>query len=300
MIHPHDPIAPALPLAGEGWGEGDGRVRAIARSALIRPADTLSRKREKGSHALDCVRASVIVLSILVLSGCASLVGDVRPFAPAPGVVSPYANPAAAPMAPTPVAATAPAAGDGGGSIFANAGGDGGGRGLRLFQDSKARDVGDLLTIVLVENTRAKTNAKTAVTKDAGVGLAAPTLFGQSVTYNGKSLLEADVEGKRKFGGAGDSAQSNQLAGNITVTVVQNLGNGNLLVAGKKQVRLNQGDELVQVQGIVRIADIGPDNRITSDRVGDAQIVYGGRGTLARSNAMGWLGRFFNSAAFPY
>jgi flagellar L-ring protein precursor FlgH len=48
------------------------------------------------------------------------------------------------------------------------------------------------------------------------------------------------------------------------------------------------------------VADIGPDNRITSDRVGDPQIVYGGRGTLARSNAMGWLGRFFNSALFPY
>ena len=44
----------------------------------------------------------------------------------------------------------------------------------------------------------------------------------------------------------------------------------------------------------------GPDNRITSDRVGEARIVYGGRGTIARSNAMGWLGRFFNSAAFPY
>jgi flagellar L-ring protein precursor FlgH len=247
-----------------------------------------------------------LVLACLVLaalSGCASLVGDVRTFAPPPGAVSPYAGSAMAAGAQSatsgaPVGVAVP--GDGGGSIFAGAGGAGGNRGLRLFQDNKARDVGDLLTIVLVENTRAKTNAKTAVTKDAGVGMAAPTIFGQSVTYNGKSLLQADVEGKRKFDGAGDSAQSNQLAGNITVTVVQDLGNGNLLVAGKKQLRLNQGDETVQVQGIVRTADIGPDNRITSDRVGDAQIVYGGRGTLARSNAMGWLGRFFNSAAFPY
>jgi flagellar L-ring protein precursor FlgH len=198
--------------------------------------------------------------------------------------------------------AYAPRTGDGGGSIFAatSSGGGGGDRGLRLFQDSKAREIGDLLTIVLVENTRAKTNAKTAVTKDAGLGLAAPTIFGQGVTYNGKPLLQAEIEGKRKFGGAGDSAQSNQLNGSVTVKVVEQLGNGNLRVAGEKQVRLNQGDELIQVQGIVRIADIGPDNRITSDRVGEAQIVYGGRGTLARSNAMGWLGRFFNSAAFPY
>lgn len=241
-----------------------------------------------------------LAIGVSLLAGCASIVGDVRPFEPAPGAASPYATPGmvaqAAQPAPLPVASSA---GDGGGSIYANAASSGN-RGMRLFQDTKARDVGDLLTIVLVENTRAKTDAKTAVTKDAGLGMAAPSLFGQSVTYNGKSLLEADVEGKRKFDGAGNSAQSNQLAGNLTVTVVKNLGNGNLLVAGKKQLRLNQGDELVQVQGIVRVADIGPDNRITSDRVGEAQIVYGGRGTLARSNAMGWLGRFFNSAAFPY
>lgn len=256
--------------------------------------------------------------ALIALSGCATVMGDVRPFAPVPVAArSPamaahlaaaqppgaaYAQPAYAPPAgAAPVSATPPpSASHSGGSIFASAGGVNGNRGLRLFQDTKAREVGDLLTIVLVENTQAKTNANTAVTKDAGIGMGAPSIFGQSVTYNGKSILQAEVEGTRKFGGAGDSAQSNQLDGDITVTVIEQLGNGNLRVAGEKRVRLNQGDELVQVQGIVRTADIGPDNRITSDRIGEAQIVYGGRGTLARSNAMGWLGRFFNSAAFPY
>ena len=243
---------------------------------------------------MNVAKALATACALLALSGCASIVGDVRPF-------EPVQTTAQAPAMPVPAAA-APSAGDGGGSIFANAqaGGGNGQRGMRLFQDSKARELGDLLTIVLIENTRAKTNAKTAVTKDAGIGMAAPTIFGQNVTYNGNPILQAEIEGTRDFAGAGDSAQSNQLAGNITVTVVEQLGNGNLRVAGEKRVRLNQGDELVQVQGIVRVADIGPDNRITSDRVGDARIVYGGRGTLARSNAMGWLGRFFNSAAFPY
>ncbi|GAB3308236.1 flagellar basal body L-ring protein FlgH [Luteimonas notoginsengisoli] len=242
-------------------------------------------------------RALLLAAALLALTGCATVMGDVRPFAPV-GAQAPAPGYAAA-AAPVP-AAYATRSGDGGGSIYGGAAaGNGGDRGLRLFQDSKAREVGDLLTIVLVENTRAKTNAKTAVTKDTGLGMAAPSIFGQSVTYNGKPLLQAEIEGTREFNGAGDSAQSNQLNGNITVRVVEQLGNGNLRVAGQKQVRLNQGDELVQVQGIVRIADISPDNRISSDRVGEAQIVYGGRGTLARSNAMGWLGRFFNSAAFP-
>lgn len=219
-------------------------------------------------------------VALLALSGCAAVVGDVRTFAPESGSTATHAQPVQE------VASN--------GSIYAN------GTRMRLFEDNKARDVGDLLTIVLVESTQAKTNAKTAVTKDAGVDISAPTIFGQNVTLNGNPVLQAQIEGSRNFAGNGDSAQSNQLAGTITVSVVENLGNGHLRVAGEKRVRLNQGDELVQVQGIVRVADIGPDNRIGSDRIGEARIVYGGNGTLARSNAMGWLGRFFNSAAFPY
>lgn len=227
--------------------------------------------------------ALTALLALPLLAGCAATMGDVRTFAP--------------PVAPAelavPAAVAAPAAASAG-SIYA------GGSGLRLFQDNKAREVGDLLTIVLVESTSARTAAKTSVAKDSSIGIAAPTIFGQGVTLNGKPVLQAEIEGSRGFDGNGNSTQSNELDGNVTVRVLQALGNGNLLVGGEKRVRLNQGDEVVQVQGIVRIADIGPDNRITSDRVGDARIVYGGRGTLARSNAMGWLGRFFNSAAFPY
>lgn len=262
---------------------------------------------------------SFSILSVLSLGGCASLTGDVVPF-PQQSAVTPaqahYANaampqPAYAQQAPAqagvaqpqpamqPVA-WRPNAGDGGGSIFASAADGSGQRGLRLYQDNKAREVGDLLTVVLVERTSASANARTGINKNSDISMGAPTLFGQTVTHNGKNLLEAEVEAERGFNGQGQSSQSNQLAGNITVTVVERLGNGNLRVAGEKQLRLNQGDELVQVQGIVRTADIGPDNRIASDRVGDARILYGGRGAMARSNAMGWLGRFFNSAAAPY
>ncbi|MFP7722174.1 flagellar basal body L-ring protein FlgH [Lysobacter sp. A3-1-A15] len=244
--------------------------------------------------------------SCLVLSGCATVMGDVRPFdrvAPSPYDAHPAMAAQAHPHAVAPAAQPAPPAyaapATGGGSIYASAAGTGN-RGLRLYQDNKAREVGDLLTIVLVERTASRSVAQTSVTKDAGIGMSAPTIAGMPVTYKGKSILEAEVEGSRDFAGVGNSTQANQLDGDITVSVVRNLGNGNLLVSGEKRMRLNQGDELVQVQGIVRTADIGPDNRIPSDRVGEARIVYGGRGTLARSNAMGWLGRFFNSAAFPY
>ena len=242
----------------------------------------------------------------LTLTGCATVMGDVRPFdrvSPSPYDTHPamaaQAHPHAVPPAAAMPAPAYAAAASGGGSIYANASG-GGNRGLRLYQDNKAREVGDLLTIELVERTTSRSVAQTSVTKDAGIAMGAPTIAGVPITYNGQSILEAEVEGSRDFAGVGNSTQANQLDGDITVTVVRNLGNGNLLVSGEKMMRLNQGDELVQVQGIVRTADIGPDNRIPSNRVGEARIVYGGRGTLARSNAMGWLGRFFNSAAFPY
>ncbi|KGM57369.1 hypothetical protein N799_07980 [Lysobacter arseniciresistens ZS79] len=247
----------------------------------------------------------VAATALLALAGCASFVGDVRPFEPiAPVVPVAGVDPALAAQA-YPGAQPAPAVGGhaASGSIYASAASGaayGGSRSMSLFEDNKARQVGDLLTIVLVERTSSTSRAQTAVTKDSGFSLGAPVIAGVPVTYKGQSILQAEVEAGREFDGAGTSSQSNRLDGEITVTVVRALGNGNLLVSGQKQMRLNQGDELVQVQGIVRVADIGPDNRITSDRVGNAQIVYGGRGTLARSNAMGWLGRFFNSAAFPY
>jgi flagellar L-ring protein FlgH len=247
-------------------------------------------------------------LALLALSGCATVMGDVRTFPqssdaaiPTPAQVHAamaqraqglqMQQPAAQPPQMQPVANTS-------GSIYANASA-GGTRTMRLFQDNKAREVGDILTIVLVERTTSTTTAQTAVQKDTGIGISAPVIGGVPTTINGRPL-SAEVEGSRTFAGGADSQQSNRLDGTVTVTVVQDLGNGNLLVSGEKKVRLNQGDEVVQVQGIVRTSDIGPDNRIGSDRVADAKIVYGGRGTLARSNAMGWLGRFFNSAAFPF
>jgi flagellar L-ring protein precursor FlgH len=282
-----DAVAELLsPLAASKRGGGRGLSAPAARAMAQR--------------ATPRVALALFAAAAFALSGCATvntLHGDVKPFAPVPNAPGAYAAGAAQDVQVANGGSVhAHAASGGGGSIYANSQGSR----MRLFEDNKAREVGDLLTIVLVENTKSRTRANTAITKDSGVGISAPTIAGQAVTYRGRNILEAEVEGSREFAGSGLSTQSNELAGDITVTVVQQLGNGNLLVRGEKQLRLNQGDELVQVQGVVRTADIGPDNRIGSDRVADARIVYGGRGTLARSNAMGWLGRFFNSALFPY
>ncbi len=220
--------------------------------------------------ALPCAVAAL-------LGGCV-IAGDVRPY-PAMAPIQPIMPPQAAPTA---------------GAIYAA------GPTLQLYSDRRARDVGDLLTITLLENTTATTSANTVTNKESNLSIGTPSIFGAPVTLGGKDVLSATAAGKRDFTGKGNSAQSNRLQGSVTVTVVQRLPNGNLVVQGQKNLRLNQGDELVQVQGIVRPADIAQDNSIPSSRVADARIVYGGRGPVAQSNAMGWLSRFFNSGLTPF
>ena len=102
------------------------------------------------------------------------------------------------------------------------------------------------------------------------------------------------MSGEQQFQGKGSAAQSNQLNGEISVTVAEVYPNGTMLVRGEKLLTLNRGDERVQISGIIRPMDIGPDNRIASTRVADANIRYVGKGEIARASHQGWLGRFFS------
>ena len=227
---------------------------------------------------LSSFARTALACAVAALLGGCVIAGDVRPY-PTMALLQPIMPPQAEPTA---------------GAIYAA------GPTLQLYSDRRARDVGDLLTITLLENTTAQTSANTATNKESNLSLGTPSILGAPVTLGGKDILSATAKGARDFTGKGNSAQSNRLQGNVTVTVVQRLPNGNLVVQGQKNLRLNQGDELVQVQGIVRPGDISADNTVPSSRVAEARIVYGGRGPVAQSNAMGWLSRFFNSGLTPF
>ncbi len=168
-----------------------------------------------------------------------------------------------------------------------------------LFEDYRARRVGDVLSVILLEQTKANKTASTATKKAAGVKMKAPTILGHRITHNGKDLLSAEIDGKVDFAGQGDSAQSNSLNGQITVTVAKILPNGNLEVRGEKLLYLNQGSEVVRIRGIVRPSDIRADNTIYSNQIANAEITYKGKGIVADSNEAGWLTRFFNSRFWP-
>jgi flagellar L-ring protein precursor FlgH len=164
---------------------------------------------------------------------------------------------------------------------------------IALFEDLKARRIGDTLTIRLAERTQASKSASTDATKETSVDTGNPIILGGTVTANDDDILNNEWETTQEFDGSGSSSQSNRLDGNITVTVADVLPNGNLYVRGEKWLTLNQGEEYVQIAGIVRPADIGADNSVPSFKVADARITYSGNGVIPDANRPGVLARFF-------
>ncbi|MBP1473367.1 flagellar basal body L-ring protein FlgH [Frateuria sp. MAH-13] len=225
---------------------------------------------------MSLFRLSIAALALALLAGCAAMPArDDGAWAPTP------------PMQPEIAAAPAD------GAIYHD------NQNMELFADARAHRVGDILTIVLVESTQASKKASTSTSKKDKADVAAPTIMGKDLTINGNPL-SVGLDSERNFDGSGSSSQSNQLTGQITVTVAQRLSNGNLIVRGEKWLTINQGQELVRIAGIVRPQDIGQDNTVASTRVADARISYTGRGTLADANTRGWLSRFFNSKWMPF
>ena len=223
----------------------------------------------------------VLLLAAASLAACGTLnppkPGDSPEYRPTPPVM---------PLAP----------GANNGAIFQATQGQG------LFEDDKARRVGDLVRVQLAENTNAKKSAATTTAKKSEMSMDVGSLSvaGKDIVPGGLSLFGASSTGDRSFDGSGDSSQSNQLSGEITVTVAEVLSNGNLVVQGEKWLGINQGNEFVRLRGIIRPVDISATNTVQSTQVANAQLYYGGTGAIPDSNAQGWLSRFFTSPVWPF
>jgi len=163
-----------------------------------------------------------------------------------------------------------------------------------LFQDKKALRVGDILTVVLTENTRATKNADTEVSKETDISTNVPNFGGHTPN------MDITLSSENAFIAEADSEQSNLLQGTISVTVQKVFANGNLFIKGEKWIALNQGSEFIRVSGLIRPEDISKDNQVESTKVANARIYYGGKGPLAEANEEGWLSRFFNSGWWPF
>lgn len=233
-------------------------------------------KRVRSIRSVSCGKSALMML-MLVLSACMS---NKKPVPD-----DPYYAPAVSPVARLPQRTE--------GSLFQDS------YGLALFDDRTALHVGDIITITLTERTVSRKSSGVNVKKDNSTNFNAGPLLGNIPALKG-STLETSLQQKRDFSGDAGADQSNSLQGNITVTVAEVLPNGNLVVRGEKWMTLNRGDEFIRISGIVRPDDIAPDNTVSSTRLANAKISYSGTGTLADSQSMGWLSRFFNSEYWPF
>ncbi|WP_301102947.1 flagellar basal body L-ring protein FlgH [Propionivibrio sp.] len=162
-----------------------------------------------------------------------------------------------------------------------------------LFEDRRARYVGDTMHIAIAETTSASTKSNTKASRDTSISAAVPTITGlPGKPFQGMGL---SATGSNSLDGKGEAAANNVFTGTITVTVIEVLPNGNLLVSGEKQVSIGAGTEFIRLSGIVNPYFINSANTISSGNVADARIEYKESGVISEAQVMGWLARFFLS-----
>ncbi len=224
--------------------------------------------------ALRCLSSSLTTgLSAVLLSGCLATsptVDVIQPtqVRPAPLVIPPMAN---------------------NGSLFQA------GTYRPLYETPRARLVGDILTVSIVEKLTAKQESTNTLEKkgnlDASVS-AAPFLSSDTL---GK--LSAKGSANNKLDGKGSTASNNTFTGSITVTVVEVLTNGHLIISGEKQLGVNHNVEVLRFSGQVDPMTIQPGNTVASTSVANVRLEQRGRGAQDAAVEIGWLGRFFLSVS---
>lgn len=156
-----------------------------------------------------------------------------------------------------------------------------------LFEDRRARAIGDTLTVVLNERTSASRKSG-ATTERKGSADAGITNAGNAPFAKALQNIAVSGSGNLKSEGKGSSSAANDFSGTITVTVMEVLPNGNLRVSGEKQLAVSAEEEVIRFAGIVNPSDLN-NNVVTSGQVADARIEYRGRGAGDEAQQPGWL-----------
>ena len=212
-----------------------------------------------------------ILLPALLLSACASV----------PDSIIQQPSSAVARQTRTPPAAN--------GAIFQNA------AYRPIFEDRQARMVGDILTVVISEKTSATKSADDSASRAASSDSSITRLF--RVPASTLSGLGAAGSSANKFEDKGSASSSNTFTGTITVTVIDVLPNGNLVVSGEKQIAFDKGTEFVRFSGVVNPTTITSGNAVASTQVADARFEYRTNTRVDKTELMSKLARFFLSVA---
>ncbi len=229
------------------------------------------------SPAISLRRAGAALLAVgaLLLAGCAA--------SPTDKMALQKLEPLPIPAQPQPMNAH-PA----NGAIWQNS------TNVALFEDSRAHRVGDLITILIAENANASKSTNTTIAKSDTVSAGLSSLFGVQPTL-GQYSPSLGATSSQKFGGNGATTQSNTFTTTLQATIVQVMSNGNLEISGQKEVLLNGGHEFIRVVGVVRAADVTPQNTVSSTQIADARVEYSGNGSVYDAAKVPWLTKFFLS-----
>lgn len=162
------------------------------------------------------------------------------------------------------------------------------------YADVRASQVGDVITIEISERINARQTNATNVNRSDSASISTPKI---GISGNiGLPSIEGSASGKKDFKSGGSTTADNLMSGTITTTVMEVLPNGNLRIAGEKQIGTNREVERLRFYGVVSPVTIRNGNRVLSTQVADARIEYVGNGALDSAQVMGWMSRFFLSA----
>lgn len=170
-----------------------------------------------------------------------------------------------------------------------------------FFQDLRAHKVGDLVTINIVETSKASKKADTKTSRTSSIDAGINNLMGYETkmkswgvpkSFNNSTMFKASMG--NKFDGYGSTTRDESMTASITARVVRVLPNGNLCIEGVRKIRVNNETQSITLSGIIRPSDISPDNTILSSYIADARINYTGSGPVSDKQRPGWLTRILD------
>lgn len=170
-----------------------------------------------------------------------------------------------------------------------------------MFSSAKARNVGDIITIRVVESASAKNKADTSTERTSDMSAGITNFFNleskfpsSRPDFNPFARVAADF--KNSFDGTGETTRSGDLTATISARVVGLTATGNLVIAGSRGITINNEEQMLNLRGIVRPKDVSAQNEVLSSYISDAKIVYTGVGVLNDRQKPGWLTRAFDTA----
>ena len=168
-----------------------------------------------------------------------------------------------------------------------------------LFEDTKAREVGDIVTVLLNETATSSATASTDTSKSSSIDLQANSVLGLPSNMGVQNFLgmgtgfnpAAKGSTSRSNKGTGTVSREGSLTGTLAATIVAINENGNFEIAGKRSVTVNNEEQLMLLTGIIRPSDVNYDNTINSSLIANAAISYSGEGVVSDEQRVGWLMR---------